>query len=101
MNLVGQDFPALGAAACQHLTAVLRGHSLSETVLFFPLELFRLVGSFHRNRSPFQAVPNMGSVSFRHGPMPKPKPNWRHFLGCKNGETLQDKSILLTTQNVK
>ena len=50
---VSQMSSALCSAAGKNLTAVCRGHSLSETVLLFSLELLRLIRSQHIQHPPF------------------------------------------------
>ena len=50
---VSQMSSAFRSAAGKNLTAVCRGHSLSETVLLFSLELLRLIRSQHIQHPPF------------------------------------------------
>ena len=45
--LVRQLLSASGSSASKYFTAVLGGHSLSESVLFSAMDLFRLISSFH------------------------------------------------------
>ena len=45
--LVCEHFSALCSSACEYLAAVLCGHSLHKAVLFFSVELLRLICSFH------------------------------------------------------
>ena len=45
--LVCEHFSALCSSASEHLTAVSCGHSFHKAVLFFSVELLRLVCSFH------------------------------------------------------
>ena len=45
--LVRQLLSASGSSASKYFTAVFGGHSLSESVLFSAMNLFRLISSFH------------------------------------------------------
>lgn len=52
-SLCWQNFSSSFASSLQHISSVLRLHSLSEAMLLFSLPLFRLVGHFHINTSSF------------------------------------------------
>lgn len=53
-SLVGKSCSASCASARQNLAAVRGSHSLPEAVYLFSLKLFRLIGSFHLEKPPFQ-----------------------------------------------
>ena len=46
-KLVGQSFSAFSTSSLEYVSSVGSSHSLSETVLFLSLTLFRLIGSKH------------------------------------------------------
>jgi uncharacterized membrane protein len=53
-RLMSNPCPSLGTARGQNLSAVSGFHSLTKAVLFFSLQLFWLVSSFHKlNSLPF------------------------------------------------
>jgi len=54
--LCGKHLSSLGSSALQHIPASLGLHSLSESVLFLALPLFRLKRSFHRCSSLFPVL---------------------------------------------
>ena len=68
--LVSQLLSALGASSRQNLSPVGSGHSFPEAVFFFPVDLLRLIRSFHFSSSSRQVFPVLPCPILRPGLLP-------------------------------
>lgn len=80
--LVCEHFSALCSSACKYLAAVLCGHSLHKAVLFFSVELLRLVCSFHCFSPPSSILSKFISFTFHKGGTILLLPASKHLASC-------------------